>query len=91
MIYILLNTKISYRVNTCNHSHVKNVTISPCFDREMSKAARRREHDESQINVTKYGNLVGLLDEPIPTLRIRDLSIRVVFYPLHFQFHSAHF
>lgn len=41
----------------------------------LRELPRRREHDKGQVDITQHGQLVGLLDKPIPTLGIRHLPV----------------
>lgn len=56
----------------------------------MAEATRGREHDQSNINVTKDGKLISLLNESISTLGECNLAICVVFYSLYLQFNATH-
>lgn len=69
----------------------KYVDDVPSLAREVSETARGGEHNESNINVTKNGKLVSLFNESISTFGEGDLSIRIVFYSLNWEFHTTHF
>lgn len=56
----------------------------------MAHAVGGREHDESDVDVAEDGELVGLLDEPIPALRERHLAVRDVLYPPYLQLNATH-
>lgn len=49
----------------------------------MAEATGRGEHDESDVDVAEDGELVSLLDEPVPSLRERHLPVRGALYSLH--------
>lgn len=44
------------------------IDAEPSSARKMANPTRWREHDKSNINVTKDGKFISFLNEPIPTL-----------------------
>lgn len=48
------------------------------------------EHDESHLGIAKDGDLMGLLEEPCPTLRERHLSTDLVLDPLQLNSSPPH-
>lgn len=62
----------------------------PLLGREMSKTPSRREHQKSSVNVTKSGNFISFLKNPISTLGESNLSTRGVLYSLHLEFCTTH-
>ena len=64
---------------------------SPSFAREVSETTRGREHNESNINVTKNGEFISLLNESISSFGEGDLPICIVFYSLNLEFNTSHF
>jgi hypothetical protein len=50
----------------------------------------RGEHDEGDVDVAEDGELVRLLDEPVPALGECHLPVRDVLYPLDLKLHAPH-
>lgn len=69
----------------------KGDSCAPSFAREVSETARRGEHNESNIDVAKNGELVSLFNEPISTFGEGDLPIGIVFYSLNRELNTTHF
>jgi hypothetical protein len=63
---------------------------APALAGEVSETTRGREHDESNVDVTKNGELVSLFNDPISTFGEGNLPIRRVFYSLNWEFNSTH-
>lgn len=42
--------------------------VKPSLARKMAETTGGREHDKSNVNVTKDGKLIGFLNESISTL-----------------------
>lgn len=74
-----------------NYDYERKHNCSPSFAREVSETTRGREHNESNINVTKNGELISLLNESISSFGEGDLPICIVFYSLNLEFNTAHF
>lgn len=56
----------------------------------MAEPAGGGEHDERDVDVAEDGELVGLFDETIATLREGHLAISVVLYLLYLELYSTH-
>ena len=62
----------------------------PLLACKVIEAAGRWEHEECDVNLAQYRQLVRLLDEAIPTLGVGHLSIRGVLDLPDLQLHSPH-
>jgi len=56
----------------------------------VAEAAGGGEHEEGDVDVAEHGQLVRLLDQPVPPLRERHLPVRRVLDPLDRQLHPPH-
>jgi len=74
-----------------NNDYERKHNCSPSFAREVSETTRGREHNESNINVTKNGEFISLLNESISSFGEGDLPICIVFYSLNLEFNTSHF
>lgn len=57
---------------------------------EGAEAFGRGEHEECDVDVAEDGELVCLLDEPVPALGEGHVPVRVVLDPLDGQLHAPH-
>lgn len=49
-----------------------------------------REHEEDEIDVAQYGQFLGLLENPGPPLRVRDLTAAGVLQLLDLELDPSH-
>lgn len=48
------------------------------------------EHNNGNLGIAENGELVGLLEKPIPSFRVSHLAVGGVFYPLDLDLSSSH-
>lgn len=56
----------------------------------LVELASTGEHYNRNLGITQNGELVGLLEKPIPSFRVSDLAVRRVLYPLDLDLTSSH-
>lgn len=57
----------------------------------LLELVRGREHYDRNLGIAEHGELLGLLEQTVSSLRVRYLPARLVLYLLHLHLSSPHY
>ena len=80
---------VSLKPRTKSASTIQESRV-PLLADAYGRLPRGREHEEDEINVAQYGQLLGLLEDARPPFRVGDLPPAAVLQLLDFQFDPPH-